>query len=258
MFSYEYDGSGKNLGNQLSNDVVNLFRFGTKINDSIDCLLYYGYRYYSSCAGRWIQRDPIYEIGFLLANFYPQDFNRNPVILPRRHFWKRESFNNKSMLVYRGNEGLYVAFANNPITYIDLFGLTSVAVMPNNWLIPTSCPDYCCKCNLDDVDELIESQKKIIKKLEYIIRTQGDLLPGDPNNHQLANAAGGRSEEYYNASTCIKVAIDRLENNFLRSLFDLLDISRKYAEMEIDRSKTLIQYLQEIKDICGKCQTTYS
>jgi RHS repeat-associated protein len=42
---------------------ANPFRFSTKYQDDETDLLYYGYRYYNTTAGRWISRDPIAERG---------------------------------------------------------------------------------------------------------------------------------------------------------------------------------------------------
>lgn len=46
----------------------NPFRFSTKFTDEESGLVYYGYRYYSPAAGRWVSRDPIGEYGG--ANVY--------------------------------------------------------------------------------------------------------------------------------------------------------------------------------------------
>ena len=43
------------------------FRFSTKYQDDETDLLYYGFRYYHSGAGRWIIRDPIAEKGFAIS-----------------------------------------------------------------------------------------------------------------------------------------------------------------------------------------------
>jgi RHS repeat-associated protein len=42
---------------------ANPFRFSTKYQDDETDLLYYGYRYYSTGIGRWINRDPLGEFG---------------------------------------------------------------------------------------------------------------------------------------------------------------------------------------------------
>jgi len=45
----------------------NPFRFSTKYTDSETGLVYYGYRYSDPPTGRWLSRDPIGELGFLLT-----------------------------------------------------------------------------------------------------------------------------------------------------------------------------------------------
>jgi RHS repeat-associated protein len=44
---------------------ANPFRFSTKYQDDETDLLYYGYRYYSASIGRWLNRDPLQELGGL-------------------------------------------------------------------------------------------------------------------------------------------------------------------------------------------------
>jgi RHS repeat-associated protein len=44
---------------------ANPFRFSTKYQDDETDLLYYGYRYSTASAGRWLSRDPIEELGGL-------------------------------------------------------------------------------------------------------------------------------------------------------------------------------------------------
>jgi RHS repeat-associated protein len=44
--------------------IANPFRFSTKYQDDETDLLYYGYRYLSTSAGRWLSFDPIEELGF--------------------------------------------------------------------------------------------------------------------------------------------------------------------------------------------------
>jgi len=67
-----------------------MFQFSTKYQDDETGLLYYGYRFYNSELGRWINRDPIEEIGgwnlqaFVLnnpVNDYDIDGRISPIIL---------------------------------------------------------------------------------------------------------------------------------------------------------------------------------
>lgn len=64
------------------------YNFSTKPQDDLSGLHYYGYRFYSSALGRWINRDPINE---------------------------------------RGGKNLYAAVANNPICLYDQLGMMTVA-----------------------------------------------------------------------------------------------------------------------------------
>jgi RHS repeat-associated protein len=54
----------------------NWFRFSTKYFDTETNLYYYGYRYYESVMGRWLNRDPIEEIGGI--NLYAYIMNATP------------------------------------------------------------------------------------------------------------------------------------------------------------------------------------
>lgn len=80
--SYEYSpfGSVTKMAGDLAND--NVFRFCTKLFDTETELYYYGYRYYSSELGRWINRDQIEEKGGI--NVYA--FNRNDPIGKVDHY----------------------------------------------------------------------------------------------------------------------------------------------------------------------------
>jgi RHS repeat-associated protein len=68
---YEYSPFGKMISGE--DDVANPYVFSTKYRDSETDMLYYGFRYYDSVGGRWINRDPIGEVGGL--NVYGFVFN---------------------------------------------------------------------------------------------------------------------------------------------------------------------------------------
>lgn len=75
---YDYDAFGNRITNtapELGED-VNPFGFSTKFTDEETGLVYYGYRYYSSEMGRWLNRDPIGERGGI--NLYGM-VNNEPV-----------------------------------------------------------------------------------------------------------------------------------------------------------------------------------
>ena len=97
---YAYDGFGRELaGNTPAASSVNTFRFSTKQADPETDMNYYGYRYYDSNNGRWINRDPIAEQGGL---------------------------------------NLYGMVKNNTLIAIDLNGLTAIGpIYPGPTPVPT-------------------------------------------------------------------------------------------------------------------------
>jgi RHS repeat-associated protein len=62
---YEYGPFGEVVRATGAMAAANPFRWSTKIQDEDSGLNYYGYRYYSAGAGRWLGRDPIGERGGL-------------------------------------------------------------------------------------------------------------------------------------------------------------------------------------------------
>jgi RHS repeat-associated protein len=60
---YEYDPYGNLLAQSGDQSADNPFRFSSKYWDDALNLYYYGYRFYSPSLGRWINRDPIGELG---------------------------------------------------------------------------------------------------------------------------------------------------------------------------------------------------
>ena len=58
---YEYSPFGKLTSSSGSKSGDFRHRFSTKYHDSETALYYYGYRYYSTELGRWINRDPVRE-----------------------------------------------------------------------------------------------------------------------------------------------------------------------------------------------------
>jgi RHS repeat-associated protein len=59
---YEYDAFGATIFYIGQYDPNSLFQFGTKQRDVITSLYYFGYRFYDSSCGKWINRDPIGEV----------------------------------------------------------------------------------------------------------------------------------------------------------------------------------------------------
>ena len=62
---YEYDAFGREMKSLGSASDKMPFRFSTKYTDTESGLVYYGYRYYDSVYGKWLNRDPIGEAGGL-------------------------------------------------------------------------------------------------------------------------------------------------------------------------------------------------
>lgn len=81
---YRFDAFGNLADERDDLDYRNPYRFATKYSDNETSLLYYGYRYYSPGLGRWLNRDPVGEVGGL-------------------------------------NLGTYVL--NNPVDWIDMYGM---------------------------------------------------------------------------------------------------------------------------------------
>jgi RHS repeat-associated protein len=60
---YEYGPFGEVIRATGPMAKANPFRFSTKYQDDETDLLYYGYRYYNAGTGRWLNRDPLGELG---------------------------------------------------------------------------------------------------------------------------------------------------------------------------------------------------
>lgn len=207
------------------------FRSGEYSENDIE-IVYFNFRHYNPVNGVWTGRDPIVEDAFLKV-FLSSECIFNDVT--------SEPIN------------LFAYCKNDAILAYDSLGL----IFPAAIYIPsygTPCPDYCCNCNLNDVDALISSQRMVIRQIQEAIKRGEENLITPFTVKEWANAAGGRSKQYEQASDCIKFATDRLENDFVRSLFDLLRWGMtSFAEMGKGRSETFIRYLEEVKKICSTC-----
>ncbi len=73
---YEYGPFGEFLRATGSSAKLNPFRFSTKYTDDETDFVYYGYRYYNPSSGRWLSRDPIFEIGSVNLSCFVEN---NPV-----------------------------------------------------------------------------------------------------------------------------------------------------------------------------------
>lgn len=88
---YEYESFGIIAGLSGASADYNSFMFSTKYRDDETGLLYFGNRYYAPWVGRWLNRDPIKEMGGL---------------------------------------NLYEFVNSNPLSFIDPFGLAYFAIRP--------------------------------------------------------------------------------------------------------------------------------
>ena len=96
---YEYDAFGNTAASSGSYATTNTYRFSTKPLDSVSELYYYGFRYYNPSSGRWLNRDPLYELG---AKMIRRD---------REKLSETEDIN------------MYLMVKNSPISLIDFLGL---------------------------------------------------------------------------------------------------------------------------------------
>jgi RHS repeat-associated protein len=100
----------------------NPFRFSTKPHDEQAGLYYYGHRYYSPSLGRWLNRDPINELGSMLLR---EVSGRPTDIIPG------------DLQEING----YASFRNNPISWFDPNGAESTTQ-------PTSASQNTCVVEL--------------------------------------------------------------------------------------------------------------
>ena len=229
---YEYNAFGKTLLSLSADglaDRLNPWRFSSEYADDATRLVYYNYRFYNPVNGRWIGRDPIVEEGF------------------------RRLIGSEKVALRSDVIALYVCCKNAVVIKHDYLGLV-FPVMINPLSTGMPCPDYCCGCNFNEVDALINSQKLVIEKIKEAIDHGNGHLINPFTVKEWANAAGGRSKQYEESSNCVKFATDRLENDLWRSLIDLVRWAKtSWAEMEKGRSETFIEYLEDVKKTCTSC-----
>ena len=99
----------------------NTYRFSSKMVDLKTGLYYYGYRWYSQNLQRWVNRDPIDELGFMLLTQMKDVFSMEE------------------------EKNLYAFVLNNPVTIVDMYGLRGFwksKWFPWNWPLRKILPPY--------------------------------------------------------------------------------------------------------------------
>ncbi|RMF11453.1 MAG: RHS repeat-associated core domain-containing protein, partial [Alphaproteobacteria bacterium] len=127
---YEYTPFGRLIRATGPIATTNPIRFSTKYQDDESGFNYYGNRFYNPDTGRWLNRDPVAELGAMVARFDAAMVERHDVegtleiVLP-----------NSDPL------GMYQFVSNVPLGQIDLLGMVG--------LLPGCCPGrpYNPSCN---------------------------------------------------------------------------------------------------------------
>ncbi len=78
--SYRYDPFGNTISSSGTLASANVYRFSSKMIHTFSGIYYYGYRFYDPNLQRWLNRDPIDELGGI--NLY--EFVRNARVVFRR------------------------------------------------------------------------------------------------------------------------------------------------------------------------------
>jgi len=124
---YEYGPFGEPLRTTGPLAAANPIRWSTKATDDESGLVYYGFRYYSSATGRWPNRDPITELGFLLQQTGRQLFQDGKSDAPPVGVEDDDPDINQ-LLVGPGGLNAYGFNGNNAIIFVDYLGLAPFCV----------------------------------------------------------------------------------------------------------------------------------
>ncbi len=133
--SYEYGAFGNVIYQSGDYADSNVFRFSTKYFDVETGLLYYGYRYYSSELGRWLNRDPIIEIGHeLIKEAIEMIYSGKGYLTDADEFIDDDSYSelfyNFEMVGYDVTLNLYNFVNNDGINDFDILGEN-----PAGWIV---------------------------------------------------------------------------------------------------------------------------
>jgi RHS repeat-associated protein len=102
---------------------ANVYRFSSKEWNGNSGLYYYLYRFYDPNLQRWVNRDPISELGFQASKNSKMvskilNHKSDKIALIAKRMTDRSN-----QLISNGNINLYEFVDNEPISQIDLFGL---------------------------------------------------------------------------------------------------------------------------------------
>ena len=113
--SYQYDPYGDVMSSSGDLKDANVYRFSSKMFHATSDLYYYGYRFYDPNLQRWLNRDPIGEVGFeTVRRASGPPIGDRPSLRPA---------------VARGGPNLYAFCHNRPTTLWDAYGLSACTDM---------------------------------------------------------------------------------------------------------------------------------
>jgi len=135
--SYRYDPYGNTISSSGGLAAANAYRFSSKENQGNSGLYYYGYRFYDPNLQRWLNRDPIAELGFAVLvraalsgssiDLDPSENSNAPTDRIEDNFAREDE----------GDVNLYTFVVNDPLTVVDVYGLKGKGKHkwwpPNKW-----------------------------------------------------------------------------------------------------------------------------
>jgi len=115
---YAYDAFGNTVSQ--SGDLASTFshRFSTKYADDETGLYYYGYRYYAPGLGRWVNRDPLVDVGFIITTVSSDAISE--------------------FLVEPELVNVYLFVQNNSVDKLDYQGLTTIRMILSSFFATIS------------------------------------------------------------------------------------------------------------------------
>lgn len=166
---YEYDPYGNTIAQSGDQADANPFRFSTKYWDGETGFYYYGYRFYSPELGRWINRDPISELGG----------------------WN-----------------LYGYIGNNPINSYDVIGLASMADMLNILELLIKAENVCRSvCNDEAADKIsgwsknLSEKNDVLKEFAQAMANSSEIIDDLAGKYKKTSDAAGFLGELFDLTS---------------------------------------------------------